>query len=167
MLERISRQTTTSIREVERSAILLEVNKGLANTKVAAALGFTSGQVKRWRLRWLSYAAVFSAIEAKGGKDMDRDLEGKIRECLGDAYRSGRPMTFTAGQYCQIVGVALEDPLESGRPISEWTPREIADEVTKRGIVESISKSQVRLFLKGERSEAAQDRRLAESGLHS
>jgi putative transposase len=70
-------------------------------------------------------------------------------------------MTFDAEQYCKIVAIALEDPAESQRPISEWTPREIADEAVRRGIVNSISKSQVRLFLKGERRKAAQNGRLA------
>lgn len=154
LLESISRQTTSSVREVERSRMLLEINKGSANRRVAADLGLTQEQAKRWRLRWLSYEEVFSAIEAKGGEHLRRDMERKIRECLSDAPRSGPPLTFSAEQYCQIVAIALEPPSESGRPISEWTPREIADEAIKRGIVSSISKSQVRLFLKGERHKA-------------
>lgn len=166
LLEGISRQTTSSIREVERSRMLLEINKGGANSRVAISLGHTQEQVKRWRLRWLSYADIFSAIEAKGGEHLRRDMEHKIRECLSDAPRSGSPLTFSAEQYCQIVAIALEPPSESGRPISEWTPREIADEAIKRGIVSSISKSQVRLFLKGERRQTAQNGRLAQSGVH-
>ncbi|MCY7328543.1 MAG: helix-turn-helix domain-containing protein [Saprospiraceae bacterium] len=155
ILERISRQTTSSVREVERSRMLLEISKGLSNTKIAAGLGITQERVKRWRLRWLSFEAVFGAMEKNGGEHLLRELEVKIRECLSDAPRSGAPMTFTAEQYCQIVGIALEAPSASGRPISEWTPREIADEAAKRGIVKSISKSQVRVFLKGKRPQTA------------
>ena len=161
ILERISGQTTSSIREVQRSRMLLEMHKGSANTKVAVRLGLTPGQAKRWRLRWISYSESFSAIETKGGDHLSRDMERKIRECLADGARSGAPFIFTAEQYCQIIAIALEDPVESQRPISEWTPREIADEAEKRGIVSSISKSQVRLFLKGERRKAAQNGRLA------
>ena len=161
ILERISHQTTSSIREVERSRMILAIYAGHANTKVAMILGVTQQQAKRWRLRWLSYAASFLALETLGGEHLRRDMERKIRECLSDAPRTGAPMTFTAEQYCQIVAIALEDPVASQRPVSEWTAREIADEAVKRGIVSSISKSQVRLFLKGERCKAAQDRRLA------
>lgn len=166
LLEGISRQRTSSIREVERSRMLLAINEGGANSRVAANLGLTQEQVKRWRFRWLSYAEVFSAIEAKGGEHLRRDMEHKIRECLSDAPRSGSPQTFSAEQYCQIVAIALEPPSESGRPISEWTSREIADEAIKRGIVSSISKSQVRLFLKGERRETTQNPGVAEPGMH-
>jgi len=151
ILERISRQTTSSIRAVERSRIILALHQGHANTKVASILGVTPQQAKRWRLRWLSYAAAFLALETRGGDYLHRDLERLVRECLSDAPRSGAPMTFNAEQYCQIVAIALEDPAASQRPISEWTAREIADEAVKRGIVRSISKSHVRLFLKGER----------------
>jgi putative transposase len=147
--------------------MLLEMNKGSANTKVAKSLGVTQEQAKRWRLRWISYGEAFSAIETKGGDHFSRDMERKIRECLADAPRSGAPFIFTAEQYCQIIAIGLEDPEASGRPVSEWTPREIADEAAKRGIVSRISKSQVRLFLKGERRKAAQNGRLDEPGLHT
>jgi putative transposase len=165
LLEVISRQTTSSIREVERSRMILEMNKGCANTKVASNLGFTQEQAKRWRLRWISYEAAFLAIEGAGGENMAWHMEKKIRECLGDAARSGAPYVFSSEQYCQIVAIALEPPGASGRPVSEWTPREIADEAVKRGIVDSISKSQVRVFLKGKRYKAPQNGRLAQSGL--
>ena len=55
----------------------------------------------------------------------------------------------------QIVAVACRAPCESGRPISRWTPREVADEVRKRGIVETISTRSVGRFLKSGRFEAA------------
>ena len=35
--------------------------------------------------------------------------------------------------------VACEPPEKSGRPVTEWTHAELADEVVRRGIVESIS----------------------------
>jgi len=39
----------------------------------------------------------------------------------------------------QLFAIACEPPQSYGRPISHWTPRELADEVIKQGIVESIS----------------------------
>jgi putative transposase len=44
--------------------------------------------------------------------------------------------------------VGCEDPADSGRPVSHWTPREVAEEVRKRGIVETISTRSVGRFLK-------------------
>ena len=54
--------------------------------------------------------------------------------------RPGAPATFSAEQWCQIIALACEPPEASGRPISHWTPRELADEACKRGIVATISK---------------------------
>jgi len=67
---------------------------------------------------------------------------------LADEARSGKPPTFSAEQICQIIAIACEEPALSGRPITEWTPRELADEVSKRQIVSRISASQVWRFLK-------------------
>ena len=47
---------------------------------------------------------------------------------------------------------------------ARWTPRELADEVIKRGIVPSISVRHVGRFLKDGRLEAAQEPVLAECG---
>src|SRR5208337_2154884 len=62
--------------------------------------------------------------------------------------RSGPPGKFTPEQIVQILAVACEPPEKSGRPITHWTAHELADEVVKRGIVTSISTSQVSRFLR-------------------
>jgi len=38
-----------------------------------------------------------------------------------------------------MAALACEAPMKAGRPISQWTGREIADELVKQGIVEQIS----------------------------
>jgi putative transposase len=48
--------------------------------------------------------------------------------------------------------------------MSHWTPRELADEAGKRGIVGTISKRHVGRFLKSGRSQAAQESLLAQCG---
>lgn len=55
---------------------------------------------------------------------------------------------FTADQIALILAVACEPPDKSGRPVTHWTSRELADEVIKRGIVATISVRQVGRFLK-------------------
>jgi putative transposase len=66
---------------------------------------------------------------------------------LADHPRAGTPATCTAEQIVQIVAVACEDPADSGRPVSHWTPREVAEEVRKRGLMETISTRRVGRFL--------------------
>ncbi len=47
-----------------------------------------------------------------------------------------------------ILAVACETAEKSGRSITYWTAHELADEVVKRGIVVSISTSQVSRYLR-------------------
>jgi putative transposase len=49
------------------------------------------------------------------------------------------------------MALACEKPEAADRPVSTWTPRELADEAVKRGIVTKISPRTVERFLKGER----------------
>ena len=53
-----------------------------------------------------------------------------------------------AEQLTQIIAVACEQPEECGRPVTHWTPKELADEVVKRGIVDTISPRHVDRLLK-------------------
>ena len=108
---------------------------------------------------WLLRCGKVEGREKKEG--MAHDLEQKIRECLCDAPRLGGQAKITAEQYCQILGVSPELPSLSGRPISQWTLDELVDEVQKRGIVKSISRSHLGSFLKRKRGEAAQNQGLA------
>ena len=63
----------------------------------------------------------------------------------------------------QIMALACEKPEASDRPISTWTPRELADEAVKRGIVEQISPRTVERCLKGEHFAAPSQAVLAHS----
>ena len=70
-------------------------------------------------------------------------------ELLSDLPRAGVTPTFSAEQLTMIIAVACELPEESGRPVTHWTPRELVDEVVKRGIVDSISPRHIDRLLKG------------------
>jgi transposase len=74
-------------------------------------------------------------------------VEDLILDLLRDERRSGRKPLFTAEQVAQIIAVACEKPEASDRPVSHWTPRELADGVMKRGIVTSISPRHIARFL--------------------
>ena len=75
-------------------------------------------------------------------------LETAIEEVLSDHPRSGCPGTFAPDQIARILAVACEPPADSGRPVTHWTPTELAEEVVARGIVPSISVRHVGRFLK-------------------
>ena len=63
----------------------------------------------------------------------------KLTPMLTDAPRPGGPMTFSLEQILQLFAIACEPPADYDRPLSHWTARELADEMLKQGIVESIS----------------------------
>jgi len=60
------------------------------------------------------------------------------------------------------VALACEGPEHWQRPISHWTPRELADEAIKRGMVPSLSPRHVGRFLKSGGVEAASKSVLAQ-----
>lgn len=154
ILEKISRQITSGVRDVERSKILLKLSEGFSSQQVHDDLGVSWLKVQRLRRRWLIYEPILAKIEAKGSaKEVYHELSQRIKEVLKDGYRCGSPVKFSSADYCQILGVCLEDPSLSERPISEWSLSELKAEVEKRGIVPSISRSQLGAFLKSVRCE--------------
>lgn len=146
ILQQITRRSKSPQSLVMRAKIVLAGRShGRRNTEIARELKINSQTVSTWRGRWLEAREQLAEIEAAGEAEA---LEQAIRQTLSDGARSGVPPTFSAEQVCHIVAVACEEPSLSGRPITEWTPRELADEVIKRKIVKSISASQVGRFLK-------------------
>ncbi len=114
--------------------------------------------VRRWRDRWHAAESRLQAIEAAGKPKL---LSQAIEVLLTDERRPGAPATFTFEQFMQIMALACEKPEAADRPVSAWTPRELADEAVKRGIVGKISSRTVERFLKGERFTAPSETVLA------
>src|SRR5262249_32933563 len=113
--------------------------------EVARRLETSRRTVRLWRRHWLARP------------------ERTVAERLQDAPRPGAPATFSAEQWCQIMALACEPPEDSARPISHWTPRELAAEAIKRGIVGTISERHVGRFLKSGRSQTPSESLLAQS----
>jgi len=163
ILETIARQVTASVQEVERTKLILAMLAGKSNKQASHELGYSWEKAKRWRYRWLALQPTLDVVETTAeAKKVRYELEKAIRTGLNDAERSGSPGKFSAHDYCQILGVALEDPALSGRPISHWGLTELTDEIIKRGIVSRISRSQVGSFLKRQPCQAPQDPGLAQ-----
>ena len=146
ILSKIARQSTADFREVSRASLILEIEKGKPNSRIAKIMSCSIDKVKHWRYKWLDNQ--HALIKLENEHQDSRKLEKSIREILKDNPRSGTPPTYSSEQYCQILAVAQEHPEESGRPISQWTSRELADECNKRGITYGISDRQVGRFLK-------------------
>jgi transposase len=136
-LEALVRRHTTAQQVALRARVTLAAADGLNNAQIARQLGVDVDTVRLWRQRWLGFQAV--TLE---------DLS--VEERLTDAPRPGRPAQMTAEQVCQVIALACAAPSTSGRPISQWTSREIADEIVMRGIVAQISpRHAARLLKKG------------------
>ena len=148
LLQKMAHRTTSAQRLVKRAQIILEALKGTSNTKIAQRLQIDYETVRRWRGRWHTAEPRLQAIEETGKRKL---LSQAIEVLLTDEQRPGAPATFTFGQFMQIMALACETPASADRPVSTWTPRELADEAVKRGIVEQISPRTVERFLKGER----------------
>jgi transposase len=166
ILKRISQSGKTEKRLVDRANFVLRMGEGMANLRIAKEFRVESNTVKKWRTRWLDGTkGLKQIIAASELADTERAkrLGEEVEKILSDKPRPGVAMTYTAQQYCQILQVALEPPSKSGRPINDWTPKELADEVNKRGICQKISASQVRRFLKRCGHQTASSQLLAES----
>jgi putative transposase len=128
-----------------RAEIILLAFEGLKNEEIAQKLNCERHGVGTWRRRWQRAFDKLTVIECL---EKPPALREAIAEVLGDLPRAGCGGTFTAEQIAQIIAVACEPPEKSGRPVTHWTPRELTDEVIKRGIATSISVRHVGRFLK-------------------
>jgi putative transposase len=138
-LERLVRRHTTPQQVALRARIVLAAADGANNCQIARQLDVSLDMVRRWRERWL-------VLQPASLDDVP------LADRLTDAPRPGAPVHITAEQVAKIVALACEPPADSQRPISQWTSREIADEIKNRGIVEQISGRHAARLLKRGRS---------------
>jgi transposase len=136
-LEKLVARYTTGQQKAQRARIILKAAEGKNNAEIARELNQSIDMVRLWRRRWRELAPL-------GWDDLSAE------ERLADLPRPGAPSRLSADQVCQIEQLACEGPEQAGRPISQWTGREIADELVARGIVETISvRHAARLLKKG------------------
>jgi len=134
-LEQLVRRHNIGQQMALRARIILAAEEGQTNSAIAVNLKISLNTAQRWRNRWVKAQTI----------SYD-DLS--IEERLQDGPRPGAPARITADQRCKIEALACEKPENSERPISQWTGREIADEVIKRKIVENISSRHAARLLK-------------------
>jgi putative transposase len=134
-LLKITKRHKSEQQQVLRSQIVLYAAQGYSNAKIARELDINVDTARLWRDRWVGLQEI--------------DLETlSAAERLKDAPRPGKPPRITEEQKCKMAVIACEAPSKSGRPISQWTGAEIADEVKAQGIIEQISPRHAARLLK-------------------
>ena len=134
-LEQLIRRHNIGQQIALRGRIVLAAGQGQTNSEIARNMAISINTAQRWRNRW-----------AKAQTISYDDLS--IEDRLQDGPRPGAPSRITADQRCQIEALACEKPEKSGRPITHWSAREIADELIKRRIVTDISPRHAARLLK-------------------
>ena len=119
----------------KRAWVILQAADGKTNSEIGRGLGIGRLMAKQWRERWLTLEPL----------PLD---ELSVEERLEDLSRAGGPIRITADQRCLLEALACESPEKSGRPIGQWTGREIADEMMARNIVDTISPRHAARLLK-------------------
>lgn len=122
-LEKLVKRPSTAQQIALRATIILQASQGQSQGQIARELGIGKAMVRRWRRRWLELSPT----------------QLSVVECLQDAPRPGAPATFTLEQITQLYALACAPPEQYGRPISHWSPQELADEVQKQRLIERIS----------------------------
>lgn len=147
-LTRLTKRHRSEQQVALRARIILAAAQGASNAQIARELGINVDTVRLWRDRW----ANGQEVEPEKGK---REAVSLLKR-LQDAPRPGAVPKFMVEQRAQMAALACEAPAKTGRPISQWTGREIADELKVRGVVTQISpRHAARLLKKGASSPTA------------
>lgn len=122
-LQQLVKRHSTPQQIVLRAKIILLASQEQNHRQIARVLEISRDMARHWRNRWLALA--------------ERAMP--VAERLQDAERSGAAAKFDMEQVIQLFALACDNPEDYDRPISDWTAQELAAEMVKLGIVESIS----------------------------
>ena len=145
LLEGLVRRATAAQRLVRRARIILELAAGQSPTPIAKELNIERQTVYKWARRWREQTPRLQAAEASS--ITDRQLSRLIEQVLLDADRRGRPARFSPEQLVKLIALACEHPRASGRPINQWSSRELAAEAIGRRIVKAIHRATISRLL--------------------
>ena len=150
-LENLVRAHMSGQALVRRARVVLLAAMGYSNMDIARLVPMDEEAVGLWRRRWAKWSSIPLA-------------EVSVADRLADAARPGAVPRLTAEQVCQIIALACEQPARSDRPISQWSHRELADEIVRRGITDRISPRHAARLLKSGRPAAPSRAVLAHPG---
>lgn len=141
-LTRLTKRHRSEQQLVVRARIILAAAQGASTIQIARELSINVDTVRLWRDRWARWQ--------ESEQEKSEQEVGSLVQRLQNAPRPGAVPKFTVEQRTQMAVLACEAPAKTGRPISQWTGREIADELKERGIVSQISpRHAARLLKKG------------------
>jgi len=122
-LQQLTRSGTHPAQVVRRALVLLKSEEGLTDLEIVEHVGCSERMVRYVRKRFCQHG---------------------LESILHDAARSGAPPQFTERQQQQVIALACSAPPE-GR--ARWTLELLCEHAAKNGIVSSVSKSEVALWL--------------------
>jgi putative transposase len=140
-----------------RANIILLHAYGKPPSMIRRELGISYPPIYKWKERWIQAKDVLDQTEKEKTKF---DLKTAIEDTLKDANRSGAPPVFTEVQVLQIIALACSPPQSENLPVSHWSCRLLAEHAQKKGIVKSISHSQINFFLKSGADKTTQSKML-------
>ncbi len=123
-LEEFINSGSALAREIKHANVLLKLNAGWSQTRIAEAFDLTQRTVVRIKQR----------CETEG-----------VEAALHDKPRSGAPKKISGADKAVVVATACSKPPEGH---SRWTLRLLADKVVELELVEDISHETVRQILK-------------------
>ena len=123
-LQALVRSGWRSARVVVRAQVLLKSDEGLTDGEIAEAVDLAERTVAEIRKRFCT---------------------GGLERAVYDAPRSGKPPEFTVKQRQQVIALACTAPPAG---CSRWTLELLCEHAAKQGFVETVSKSEVSLWLK-------------------
>jgi transposase len=122
-LQQLVQSGTRPVRVVRRALILLKSDEGFTDEEIVEHVDCSERTVRSVRKRFCTAG---------------------MERALYDAPRCGAPASFALRQRQQVIALACSDPPE-GRV--RWTLELLCRHAAEQGIVESVSKSEVALWL--------------------
>jgi transposase len=124
-LEKLTRQRTARHDMVIRVKGILLLAQGASVTEASRQVGISRQYLRQWAKRYLQ-DGIFG---------------------LKDEARSGRPSQYSHEVVMHVIKIACEMPEKYGRSLCLWDCEEIAKELIREGIVESITAETIRRIL--------------------
>ena len=146
ILQQLQTGTHTPMHLKIRAKIILLASQCNTNNDIEKQMGIHGETVTKWRNRYAQAETELAIVES----ETPRKLRNNIEKTLSDEQRSGKPPSFSDEVAACVIAISCQKPEESGLPFSHWTQSLLRNEVIKRGIVESISATQISRFLKRE-----------------
>ncbi len=124
-----------------RLNIILMSYQGYSYEAIKKKLHCVDSTISNWKQRWHNnYDKLKIFISGIDGQGVRRNkIKKEILIIMGDAPRSGAPAIFNDEIQKKIMAVACETPVIYDLPFSHWTHDELAKQVIKMGIVNTIS----------------------------